>query len=296
MTSAASPSSRGRSGARGPYRAGRRAILRDLVARTRRRPHRARPRPTRRGRADRAAAAERHQDPDQRVPAGRGLPGAPDPDGGLRDRAVRRGRARARRQRDGAARRGRRGAAGHEPPLGEPDRGERADGVHPDRRAVRTPNCSARLAAACSAACCTTRCTRLARTPRTPRTPEEAEKERPDGLRTQRGGRSSSPVPHAAKGPPRRRSWCARGRGSSALTSSTTTVRPSPSGSRRPGRGRWSTGTSTCRARNSGRTWRHAWPRTGPACTAWSTTRACPTARGCTTWTWRAGTGSSRST
>jgi 3alpha(or 20beta)-hydroxysteroid dehydrogenase len=26
-------------------------------------------------------------------------------------------------------------------------------------------------------------------------------------------------------------------------------------------------------------------------CTAWSTTRACPTERGCSTWTWLAGTG-----
>jgi NAD(P)-dependent dehydrogenase (short-subunit alcohol dehydrogenase family) len=39
--------------------------------------------------------------------------------------------------------------------------------------------------------------------------------------------------------------------------------------------------------RRSRRTW------TGPAApsTAWSTTRACPTGRGCSTWTWRAGSG-----
>jgi NAD(P)-dependent dehydrogenase (short-subunit alcohol dehydrogenase family) len=43
-----------------------------------------------------------------------------------------------------------------------------------------------------------------------------------------------------------------------------------------------------------GRTWRGTW-LAAPS-TAWSTTRGCPTGRGCATWTSRTGTGSSGST
>ena len=93
----------------------------------------------------RTAAAARHQDPDQRVPARAPrrtrapVTGAPHRLDRLRHRARRADHPRPRRLRGDPARRRRGRPARHRPRLGEPRRHHRAGGLHPGRRRSSTP-------------------------------------------------------------------------------------------------------------------------------------------------------------
>ena len=234
-------------------------------------------------RADRAAVAERHQDPDQRVPARRRLPGAPHPVGGLRDRAVRRGRARARRQRDGAAGRGRRRCSGAPATAGRTGRADTARMAFILVDGAFTAELLDTLGHDVLGGLLHDPIKHAAAGLRGER----------DGLRTRRaddrrhrrrarpgGGGGGDPGARGRAGH-RRRHPRRRGQGPRRAADG---GRAGDDGVPAPRR---------VAARSSGPTSPRTWKRTAACCTAWSTTRASPTAPACTTWTWRTGTGSS---